>query len=98
MYAFPMRATCPTHLILLKFIILIYIWRRVQVMEFIIIQFSLSSSYFISLGSIYSPQHPISNTFSLCSCLNVREQVSQPYKTIGKIMVLYILKKEIVTA
>jgi hypothetical protein len=32
-----------------------------------------------------------SNTLSLCSCLNVRDQVSHPYRTTGKIIVLYIL-------
>jgi hypothetical protein len=30
-----------------------------------------------------------SNTLSLCSSLNVRDQVSHPYKTTGKIIVLY---------
>jgi len=32
-----------------------------------------------------------SNTIIICSSLNVRDQVSHPYKTRGKIMVLYIL-------
>jgi hypothetical protein len=32
-----------------------------------------------------------SNTLSLCSSLNVRDQVSHPYRTSGKIIVLYIL-------
>jgi hypothetical protein len=32
-----------------------------------------------------------SNNLSLFSCLNDRDQVSQPYKTRGKIRVLYIL-------
>jgi hypothetical protein len=32
-----------------------------------------------------------SNTLSLCSSLNVRDQVSHPYRTTGKIIVLYIL-------
>jgi hypothetical protein len=32
-----------------------------------------------------------SNTLSLCSSLNVRDQVSCPYKTTGKVVVLYIL-------
>jgi hypothetical protein len=30
-------------------------------------------------------------TASVCSSLSVRDQVSHPYKTIGRIMVLYIL-------
>src|SRR5215510_5969432 len=32
-----------------------------------------------------------SNTLSLCSSLNVSDQVSHPYKTTGRIIVLYIL-------
>ncbi|PNF33414.1 hypothetical protein B7P43_G04158, partial [Cryptotermes secundus] len=32
-----------------------------------------------------------SNTLSLCSFLNIRDQVSHPYRTICKIIVLYIL-------
>jgi hypothetical protein len=33
----------------------------------------------------------ISNTVSLCSSLNVRGEVSHPYRTTGKIIVLYTL-------
>jgi hypothetical protein len=33
----------------------------------------------------------LSNTLSLCSPFNVRDQVSQPYRTKGKNIVLYIL-------
>jgi hypothetical protein len=32
-----------------------------------------------------------SNTLSLCYSLDVRDQVSHPYRTTGKIIVLYIL-------
>jgi hypothetical protein len=32
-----------------------------------------------------------SNTLSLYSSLNVKDQVSHPYRTTGKIIVLYIL-------
>jgi hypothetical protein len=32
-----------------------------------------------------------SNTLSLCSSFNVRDQVSHPYRTTGKIVLLYIL-------
>jgi hypothetical protein len=32
-----------------------------------------------------------SNTLSQCSFLNVRDQVSYPYKTTGRLMVLYVL-------
>jgi hypothetical protein len=57
-------------------------------MKVLIMQFSPASCHFISLRSKYSPQRP-SNTFSACSSLNVREQVSHPYRTTGKIIVLY---------
>jgi hypothetical protein len=40
-----------------------YTWRRVQVMKFLIMQFSLISCHFISLWSKYSPQHPQSMFF-----------------------------------
>jgi hypothetical protein len=39
----------------------------------------------ILLGTLYT------NTLSLCSSLNVNDQVSHPYKTTGKIIVLYFL-------
>jgi hypothetical protein len=32
-----------------------------------------------------------SNTLSLCSLLNVRDQVLHPYRTTGKIMVLFLI-------
>jgi hypothetical protein len=32
-----------------------------------------------------------SNTLSVCSSLNLRDQVSHPYKTTGRITVSYIL-------
>ena len=33
-----------------------------------------------------------SNTLNLCSSLNVRDKVSQPYNTIGNIIVLYLIE------
>jgi hypothetical protein len=53
-----MRATCPSasH----------PSWRRVQVMKLLIMQFSPTSRHFISLRSKYSPQHPCSQTPSVC--------------------------------
>jgi hypothetical protein len=49
----PMRGTCLAHLIFLDFITLI--WRGVQVMMLLIMQFSSGCYYFIPLGSKYSP-------------------------------------------
>jgi hypothetical protein len=34
---------------------------------------------------------PFSNTLSLCSYLNVKDHVSHPYRTTGKLIVLYSL-------
>jgi hypothetical protein len=46
-------------------------------------QFSPASCHFISLRFIYSPQHPVLKHLSLCSSLNVTDQVSHPYRTIN---------------
>jgi hypothetical protein len=48
--------------------------------------FSTLPSLHLSSVQLFS-----SNTLSLCSSLNVRDQVSHPYRTTGKIIVLYIL-------
>jgi hypothetical protein len=40
----------------------------------------------------------LSNTLCLFSSLNVRDQVSQPYRTTGKIIVLYVLMLRFSTA
>jgi hypothetical protein len=73
----------------------------------LIIQIILGEEYKLRSSSICSILQPpvtsslfclnillnilFSNTFSLCSSLNVRNQVSQQYRTTGKIIVLYIL-------
>ena len=87
----PILATCPTHLILLYLIIRIIFGEEYR---------SLSSSLF-SLphspvtSSIWGPNillsTQFSNSLSLYSSLNVSNQVSHPYKTASKIIVLYIL-------
>jgi plasmid replication initiation protein len=35
--------------------------------------------------------HSYSKTSSLSSCINVRDQIIHPYKTTGKVIMLYIL-------
>jgi hypothetical protein len=55
-------------------------------MKLLIMQFSPTSCHFISLPSKYSPEHP-----DLSSFLNVRDKVSHPYRTTGKIIDLYNL-------
>jgi hypothetical protein len=60
-------------------------------MKLIIMQFS-PRSVFLHFRSKYLPQHsPFSKTLSLCSSPKVRDQVSHPYSTTGKITVLYVL-------
>jgi hypothetical protein len=65
--------------------------RGVQVMKLIFMQFSPISRHLISLQTKSSPRTLFSNTLGPCPSLNVRDQVSQPYRTTGKIIVLYIL-------
>jgi hypothetical protein len=62
-----------------------YTWRRVQVMKLLIMQFPLTSL----ISSVFGPNillsTLLSNTLILCPSLNVRDQLSCPYKTTGKI-------------
>jgi hypothetical protein len=67
------------------------IWREYR-------SFSSSSCSFLHspvtsslIGPNTPPLHPILKSVSLRSFLNVSVQVSHPYKTTGKIIVLYIL-------
>ena len=87
----PICTICPYHLILLDFIT-----RKILGEEYR----SLSSSLCNLLHSLFtsSPLGPnillstlFSNTLTLHSSLNISDQVSHPYKTTGKIIVLYIL-------
>jgi hypothetical protein len=91
-YAFLISSlTCVLHALLL------YhrnnIWRRVQFMKLLFIQSSPASHYSSLLGPNFLLSTLISNTPSLCSALSVRDHVSHPYKTTGKIMILYILER-----
>jgi hypothetical protein len=84
-----MRAACSTHLIHLDLICLMIlgISTNYEAPHF---QLPLFSRHIIPLIPIYSSQTLLSNTLSVCSSLNVRYQVSHPYKTNCRIMVLYI--------
>jgi hypothetical protein len=68
-----------------------YTWQGIQVTKFLTMQFFQSpviSSPFcpnILFSTLFS------NILSLCLSLSVRYQISHPYRTTGKIIVLYIL-------
>jgi hypothetical protein len=58
-------------------------------MKLSIMQFSSVTSSLLGPNILLSTL--FSNTLSVCSSFNVRDQVSHPYRTTGKIIVLYIL-------
>jgi hypothetical protein len=83
LYALPIPSTLSWHSN--------YTWQRVQVRKLLIMHLSTSSHY----SSLFCPNILLStlfsNTLSLCSSLNIRDQDSHPHKTTHKIVVLYIL-------
>ena len=67
--AFPIRFTCPTHLIPRNLMtVVINIWWEVQIMEFVIVLFRRSSCYFVWAQILSSV--PISHIFGLYSFIN----------------------------
>ena len=87
----PIHATRPTQLILLNLIT----W-KILGEEYWSLSASLCSFLHSPVtSSLLDPNILLStlflNTLSLCSSLNISDQVSHPYKTTGKIIVLYVL-------
>jgi hypothetical protein len=73
-FLFPMHATFPAQLVFLDLVILIIIWRWVQIMKFLIIQFSPIFYYFKTPRSNILLSTLSINTLSLFSSLTTNGQ------------------------
>jgi hypothetical protein len=90
-----MRATCPAHHIRLDLTCLMISVDEYKSRSSSLCKFLHSPVTSSLLGPNILLRTLFSNTFSLYSSLSVRDQVSHPYKTTGRIVVLYItLRKE----
>jgi hypothetical protein len=74
---------CPSHL--LSLYRSNYTFLKGQFIKLFMEQFFPTSCHFISLW-FKLPQLPLSNTISLCSYLNFRDQFPNPYRITGKII------------
>ena len=88
---FPIHATCPAYLILLDFITCTILDEENRLFSSSLWNFLHSPVTSSLLGPNILLNTLFSNTISLHSSLNVSDQVSHPYKTTGKIIILYIL-------
>ena len=87
----PIRATCSAHCILLDLIPRTILGEQYRSIISSLCSFLHSPVTSSVLGPNIILNILFSNTLSLRSSLNVGDQVSHPYKTTGKIIILYIL-------
>ena len=87
----PIRATCTAYFILLDLITRTIFGEQYRSLSSSLCSFLHSPVTSSLLGPNILLRTLFSNTLSLRSYLNVSDQVSHPYKTTGKIIVLYIL-------
>ena len=87
----PIRTTCPAHLILLDFITRTILDEEYRSLSSSLCSFLLSLVTSSLLGPNIFLNTLFSYTLSLRSSLSMSDQVSHPYKTKGRIIVLYVL-------
>ena len=64
--------------------------RRVKIIQLFILQFPPLPCYLVPPRPKHSPQRPFLKRLNLYSSLNVSDQISHPYKTSARIIVLYV--------
>ena len=90
----PIRATCPTHLILLDFITRTILGEEYRSFSSSLCNLLHSPVPSSLLGPNTLHNTLFSNTLSFLSSLNVSDQVSHPYKTTGKIIRVKKIRNE----
>ena len=90
-YLFPIRATCPAHLILVDLITQTILGEEYRSLSSLLCSFFHSPFTSSLLGPNSLLNTLFSNTLSLRTSLSVSDQVSHPYKTTAKIIGMHIL-------